>query len=539
MMRGTITARSAILAVALAMLLIAGCGDGGDEINLPHGASVLHIADVDDVPTLDPAAGYDTESWTFEQAIFDTLVRYGDDNVDLQPDLATSWESSPDARTFTFHLRQDARFSSGRAVTSDDVRYGLERVLNPATNSRGMEYYRGIGGSADFAAHRAQRLSGIETPDQWTIVFHLDAPDPIFVHKLAMPFASAVPREAAEKWGDDFSHHVVGSGAFMLKEWLGEQRLVLVRNPYYFQKGLPRLDAIVDSLGASPELQWLRYEAGDLDVISEIPSAEFPYVMKTPRLRDLTQKKTTVTTRYLGMNCQMPPFTDVKVRQAINYGIDRAKLVGVLNGRGVVATGVLPPNLPGFDPNLKGYSYDPKKARELLEEAHMGSGFSFELWMRADTNMLMLGQSIQQDLALVGIHVEIKPVAWGPFLEAIRDPHTVPAFLSGWEADFPDPENFLSVLLSRQQWSSNNDSFYYNAEFQKLIDRAADETDFKVRYQLYDQAEKIAVEQAPWAFLYYPVVYAITQPWVRDYILNPMRPTRFEHVWVTAHLPAP
>ncbi len=526
---------AATLIAAFGLFFAAGCGDGSDHVNLPPGSSVLHIADVDDVPTLDPAAGYDTESWTFEQAIFDTLVRYGDDNIELEPDLAVRWESSPDARTFVFHLRHDARFSNGRPVTSDDVRYGIERVLDPATHSRGMEYYRNIAGSGDFAAHRAAHLRGIETPDPWTIIFHLDSPDPIFIHKLAMPFASAVPREAAEPWEDDFSRHAMGSGAFMLKEWLGGQRLVLVRNPYYFQKGLPRLDAIVDSLGVTPELQWLRYEAGDLDVVSSIPPAEFPFVMKTPRLRALTQKKTTVTTEYLGMNCQMWPFTDVRVRRAINYGINRAKLVALLNGRGVAATGVLPPNLPGFDPELKGYSYDPKHARELLEDARLASGFRFDLWMRADTTMLMLGQSIQQDLALIGLRVEIKPVAWGPFLEAIRQPRTVQAFLSGWEADFPDPQNFLSVLLSRDQWGSNNDTYFYDPSFQSLIDRASDETDFKLRYRLFDEAEKIVVADAPWAFLYYPVTYAITQPWVHDYVLNPMRPTRFERVAVSPH----
>ena len=119
---------------------------------------VLRLADVDDVPTLDPAAGYDTASWTFEQAIFDTLVRYGDGNIELEPDIATSWESSPDATTFTFHMRGDARFSDGRAVTSEDFRYGVERVLNPATRSRGMEYYRGIVGADDFVAHRSAHL---------------------------------------------------------------------------------------------------------------------------------------------------------------------------------------------------------------------------------------------------------------------------------------------------------------------------------------------------------------------------------------------
>jgi ABC-type transport system substrate-binding protein len=528
-------ASASLVLCILAIALACGCGGGPPPLNLPPGAMILRLADADDIPTLDPAAGYDTVSWTFEQAIFDTLVRYGDGNIELEPDIATRWESSTDATVFTFHLRHDARFSDGRTVTSDDFRFGVERVLDPATRSKGMEYYRGIEGSADFIAHRAAHLSGIETPDSWTIVFRLSAPDPIFAHKLGMPFASAIPRDVAEKWSDDFSTHVVGSGAFMLKEWIGGQRLVLVRNPYYFDKPLPRLDAIVESVGVNTELQWLRFDAGQIDAVIDIPPAEFPYVMKTPALRKLTLAKTTVTTRYLGMNCQMWPFTDVRVRRALSYAIDRRKLIALLNGRGIVATGVMPPNLPGYDPKLKGYDYDPAKARALLEEAHLGAGFTFEIWMRADQTGLILAQSIQQDLAPLGIHVELKPVAWGPFLEAVRQPHTAQSFLQGWEADFPDPENFLGALLSRAQWGANNDTFYSNPDVEKLLREASPDADLSKRYALYDQAEKIVVEDAPWVFLFYPVTYIIRQPWVNDYVINPMRPTRFEHVWLSPH----
>jgi peptide/nickel transport system substrate-binding protein len=532
MTRFLIGLRAVLITCAIA--IAAGCGRTSAEPEFPPGAMVLHLADTDDVPTLDPAAGYDVTSWAFEQAIFDTLVRYGDGNIELEPDLATSWESSPEGTAFTCHLRHDARFSDGQSVTSADFRFAIERVIDPATRSQGAEYFREIAGAPDFAAHRAPHVSGIETPDPWTIGFHLAAPDPIFMHKLAMPFAAAIPRDAALKWGEDFSHHPVGSGAFMLKEWIGGNRLVLVRNPYYFRKGLPRLDAIVESIGASPELQWLRFEAGKLD-ISGIPPSEFPYVMKTKRLRALTLKETTVRTNYLGMNVQMPPFDDVRVRRALNYAIDRRKLIAILNDRAVTATGVLPPNLPGFNPDLQGYDYDPEKARALLEQAHLGSGFTFDLWMRADPTMLTLGESIQQDLIPLGIHAALRPIAWGPLLEAVRQPKTVPAFVFGWEADFPDPENFLAVLLSRAQWGSNNDTFYSNPEVEKLLKEAAPETDLKRRYALYDEAEKIVVADAPWVFLYHPVTYVILQPWVHDYVLNPMRPSRFERVWLSPH----
>jgi ABC-type transport system substrate-binding protein len=513
------------------MLALTGCNGRGSRLNLPRDAKVLHLASLDDVPTLDPAAGYDTASWTYEQMIFDTLVRYSDAGVDLVPNLATSWEVADDAQTFTFHLRRDATFTNGRSVTSVDFKYAIERVLRPATRSKGIEYYRAIAGAENFSAGRTGTVAGIVTPDPWTIIFHLIAPDPIFLHKLAMPFAAAVPREIVERWGDDFSRHVVGSGPFMLKEWLSGQRIVLVKNPHYFIAGEPLLDAIVEQIGVDDELQWLQFQAGDIDV-SSIPPAEFPYVMKTPSLTALTLNIVTLSTYYLGMNCRMKPFDDPRVRQALNYAIRKPKLIEILNGRGVIAHGILPPGLPGYDPAIEGYPYDPAKARALLEAAGVGPNFAPVLWMRADQSEIIHGESIQQDLALVGVHAVLKPVAWSPLLEAVRQPNTVELVSLGWEADFPDPQNFLDVLFARKQWGSNNDTFYENPRVEQLLAEAAPVSDLKRRYQLYDAAQRIIMADAPWVVLYHPVTYVIRQPWVHDYLLNPMRPTRFERVWI-------
>jgi ABC-type transport system substrate-binding protein len=521
-----------LVAAAAATLVVGGCRSEAPAVPLPPAARVLHLAIQDDIPTLDPAAGYDTASWAFEQMIFDTLVRYSDGGVSLIPDVATDWQSSPDARLFTFHLRHDVRFTNGRRVTAADFRYEIERVLNPATRSKGMEYFREIDGADSFAAGRTRELTGVATPDDWTIVFHLTAPDPIFVQKLAMPFAAAVPREVVERWGEDFTSHVVGSGPFKLAQWIGGQRLVLTRNPDYFITGVPRVDAIVEQIGVNEELQWLKFEAGDIDE-SIIPPAEFLYVMKTPRLRAQTENVVDLATYYVAMNCQMKPFNDIRVRRAFNYAVDKRKIIALLNGRGVIAHGVLAPGLPGYNSDLKGYPYDPDRARRLLEEAGLSKDFTATIWMRADRTEMMLGQSIQQDLALVGVHVTLKPVAWGPLLEAVRQPDTAELANLGWEADFADPQNFLQVLLSRVQWGANNDSFYSNPEVDRLLSEAAPLTDLKQRYALYDRAEQIAVADAPWVFLYNPVSYVILQPWVHDYVLNPMRPTRLDRVWLS------
>jgi ABC-type transport system substrate-binding protein len=529
--------RFAFLLVFLASLfslLSTGCRSGPSQLRFTPEAMVLRLATRDDVPTLDPVAGYDTASWGFEQMLFDTLVRYSDSGVDLVPDGATSWESSADARTLTLHLRPDVRFSNGQAVTSDDYKYEIERVLDPSNNSQGIEYYRSIVGAEQYSDGHSRSLAGIATPDRRTIIFHLTAPDPIFLAKLAMPFAAAVPRETVEQYGKDFSRHAMGSGPFMLKEWRSGQRIVLVKNPYYFIKGLPHLDAVVEQMGVDDNLEWLKYETGEID-IAAIPPAEFPYVMKTPRLKALTLKLVMLATDYLGMNCQMAPFTDVRVRRAFNYAINKNKLIAVFNHRGVPASGILPPGLPGYDPLIEGYPYDPAKARLLLEQADLPNNFTPQLWIRADETQMMLAQSIQQDLALVGIHVLLKPVAWSPLLEAIRQPGTVELVLSGWEADFPDPENFLEVLFARKQWGANNNSFYYNPRVDALFAEAGHLTNMKKRYSIYDEAQRIIVADAPWVFLYYPVGYVIRQPWVHNYVLNPMRPTRLERVWLDPH----
>jgi oligopeptide transport system substrate-binding protein len=309
---------------------------------------------------------------------------------------------------------------------------------------------------------------------------------------------------------------------------------VLVRNPHYFERRLPRLDAIVEQIGVDDELQWLKFEAGEIDV-SSIPPAEFSYVMKTPTLRARTLHIVTLSTDYLAMNCQMKPFDDVRVRQAFNYAIRKDKLTAVLNGRGAIAPGILPPGLPGYDPAIQGYPYDPRKARQLLEAAGVGPEFAPIIWFRADPIETIIAESIQQDLAIVHVHALLKPVAWSPLLEAVRQPNTVELARLGWEADFPDPANFLDVLFSKKQWGDNNDTFYDNPRVDALLAAAAPVSDLQRRYQLYNAAQKIILADAPWVPLSHRVTYVIRQPWVNDYILNPMRPTRLEKIWLSPH----
>ncbi|HUI27158.1 MAG TPA: ABC transporter substrate-binding protein [Candidatus Kryptonia bacterium] len=520
------------------LLLLLGC-TGSQPAALP--AEYFRLAGVDDVPTLDPAVGYDTTSWFFEQMLFNTLLDYDDDGQ-LVPELARTWDASADGRTFTFELRDDVRFSNGRPLIAADVKFSLERVLRPQTRSQGIEFFSDIAGAQEFIAGSASEVSGLRVLGEHTLGVELERFDPLWLHKLALQFAAVVPREEVERWGEDFASHPVGSGPFVLREWTRGQRLLLERNAHYFVSGRPKLAGVVRAVGLNDQLAWFRYEAGELDNLLTIPAAEFPRVVRSPAYAPLLKKETSLRTQYLGLNCEVPPFTDRRVRQAVSHAINKTKLLRLINNRGVVARSILPPNMPGADPDdasVPRYDFDPARARALLAEAGYANGFQTTLWVRSDEDGRRLAQSIQQDLADIGVHAEIRPIAWGPFLQAVRTPGLVPMFQLGWEADFPDPSNFLEVLFHSKNRGSNNDTFYSNAVVDGVLDRAAVTIDARARLELLRRAERLIMADSPWVPLYHPVAYQVVSPRVRDFRLHPLRPARVEEVWLAADGAAP
>jgi ABC-type transport system substrate-binding protein len=349
-----------------------------------------------------------------------------------------------------------------------------------------------------------------------------------------LPFAAVVDRNAAARAGADFSERPVGTGPFQLREWVRGQRLVFERNPFYFRSGLPYLDRIEAHLGVTDQLAWLMYRSGDLDVARRIPPAEFPGVVTDPRYAPLTLHRTTIRTMYVGLNCEGGPLADPRVRRALNYAVNKERVVDLLNRRGVAARGVLPPEMPGFPVRDTPYRFDPERARRLLRAAGHGQGFGSVLWTRPDDEQLRIAQSVQQDLDRVGVRVRIRPVDWTALLEAVRHRGMVPMFLLGWEADFPDPSNFLDVLLHSRNRGANNHTFFADAEVDRLLDAAAALPPGDARTARYREIEGRVVEAAPWIFLYHPLEYVARNPAVQGYRLHPLRPERLETVWVAA-----
>ncbi len=519
----------------IAMLILAlAVGCERDRLDWParlpgeRRGGVLRLAAPEDVPTLDPALGYDTRSWFFEQHLFETLVAY-DERAALVPGLAERWEVSADARRYRFTLRRDLVFSDGTPLTAGDVVGSLERVLDPRTRSQGAEYFRGIVGAEEFVRGEASHAAGLRAPDARVVDIELADPDPLFLHKLALLFAAVVPAERARRLGDDFTTQPLGSGPFVLREWRRGERIVLARNPRYRDRERPYLDGIVQQLGVNPELSWLMFESGELDVTG-IPPADFPAVMRDPEQAALTIHATALETMFVGLNCEMPPLDDRRVRQALNYAVNKADVIALLNGRGVEARGIVPPNMPGYHVELAGYPFDPEKARALLAEAGFAAGFATEIWTQGTDTDLKIAQKLQQDLAKVGVQLAIKSVAWASFLDAIRQPKTVPVFDLGWSADFPDPSNFLDVLF--HSGGANNHAFYADPAVDRLLEEARTVLDETARFALDADAERLIVAAAPLLLLYHPITYVMHDRRVHEYTIHPFLPARVTDVWL-------
>lgn len=243
----------------LTMAVAAACFSYGAQADEKTGGDIV-VTYQNDVATLDPAIGYDWQNWSMIKSLFDGLMDYRPGTTELVNDLAESYAISEDGKVYTFVLRKGVKFHNGREVTAADVKYSLERTVNPKTQSPGAGFFSPIAGYDEEASGKSTTLSGIEVVDDHTVKITLKEPNATFLHVLALNFASVVPREEVEKWGADFGKHPVGSGAFELQEWKLGQELIFRKNPNYFKAGVPRLDHIKFEMGQDPSVALLRLE---------------------------------------------------------------------------------------------------------------------------------------------------------------------------------------------------------------------------------------------------------------------------------------
>ena len=530
-------------ALTLALALPALAQETLDPAATPGGSIVVTYKD--DVATLDPAIGYDWQNWSMIKSLYDGLMDYEPGTTNLRAGLAESYELSADGLTYTFHLRPGVLFSNGREMVADDVKYSLDRVTTPATQSPAAGFFGSIAGFAEMMDGSAASLSGITVVDPATVQITLSRPDATFLHVMALNFAAVVAKEGVEAAGEDFGKMPMGTGAFTLAEWTIGQRLVFARNPNYWRAGLPYLDQITFEVGQEPIVALLRLQSGEVDLPGDgIPPAKFTEVMADPVQAAEVIEGGQLHTGYITLNVGMAPFDNVAVRRAVNMAINKDRIVLIINGRAVPATQPLPPLMPGYTPDYAGYAYDPAAAKALLAEAGFPDGFETELYvMNTDPNP-RIAQAIQQDLSEIGITANIQSLAAANVIEA-GGAGTAPMIWSGgmgWIADFPDPSNFYGPILGCAGAAEGgwNWSKYCNADLDAMAMQADSMTDPAMvadRMQLWSDIYMKVMEDAPWVPVFNEQRFTMRSPRMGGadalYVDPVSIPVNYDYLYVT------
>lgn len=466
--------------------------------------------------TLDPALIVgDVYARAVAIQIFDGLVQF-DAHLNPIPAIAEFWEASRDGRTWIFSLRRGVRFHHGREVMADDFVYSFTRLLDPKKPGPLTVFLQQIQGARDFMKGTSRSVHGLKAIDRYTLGITLDEPFAPLLAVLGLANAAVVPREKVEGQEERFGRSPVGTGPFKLVRWESDKEIVLEANDRYYE-GRPFLDTVMFKIGGTFEEMFAEFLNGTLED-TLIPSAKTDEVRIDPRYRQYQLfRKPTLSLLYIGFNTRLKPFDDVRVRRAFKYAVNKEKIVREITKMGSIpADGVLPPGMPGHDPDLKRYYYDPDRAKQLLAEAGYPNGVGFpvvRLWTvskAASTNAELA--AYQEYLAKIGVKVEIYSEAdWSTYVRML-DQGKLPMFRLSWSATIPDPDDFLSRQL--HSGGPNNWSFYRNPRVDQLLEQARKEFDYTRRISLYRDVERIVMDDSPWITQHNHVFERLYQPYV-------------------------
>ena len=506
----------AALAAALLVVLIASALSGAAVAAKPGGT--LRMVFMADPPTLDPAHATDLTSSAVIRQVFDALLEL-DEKLVPAPALAERWMVSADHRAYTFHLRRGAKFHNGREVRAADVKYSFER----AARGKRPWVFEKLVGAREFIQGGAPEIAGVRVVDDATVELRLERPFAPFLHLIAYDAASIVPREEADRRGAGFASHPVGTGAFRFGSWRRDDQVVLERFPEHF-RGPANLERVVFRVIPAEATRFNEYAAGQLDV-SDIPTGRCRALQADPKLKADVAIWPTLGTSALRFNVERAPFTDARVRRAIAHAIDPAIIVNrVLEGCVAPAQGIVPPVLAGWTATAKRLPLDRERARSLLAEAGFPGGRGLgPLAYHFNTGDLnqRIAEALQAQLKEVGVALELRRLDWAAHIKVVDD-GSAGFFRQGWIADYPDPENFLTVLFhSRNVGPPGNTSRYRNPAVDRLFDEADTMAPGAQRVKRYQEAEQVILDDAAWVSLYHYASRALIKPHVKGLERSP------------------
>ncbi len=507
-----------------------------------NGRTVFRYNESAGITSLDPAfARNQANIWAVNQ-LFNGLVQLND-KLHVEPCIAKSWEILNDGKTYLFHLRNDVYFhdnmlfpeGKGRRVVASDFLYSFNRLTDSKIASPGAWVFNNVDTSGGKYSFRA--------PDDSTFILDLRQPFPPFLGLLSMQYCSVVPKEVCEKFGKDFRRNPVGTGPFTFKLWKEGVKLVLVKNPQYFEfdgsKRLPLLDAVAVTFIVDKQSVFLEFVKGNIDFMSGIDASYKDELLTrsgklNPKYADriFLTTQSYLNTEYLGF--QIDPSAPISknsptkikaIRQAINYGFDRKKMMQYLrNNIGMPGIyGFYPPGLPSFDSSVVCYDYNPEKSRFLLKEAGFPDGKGLpEITLSTNASYMDLTTYIQSQINSLGITVKIDVHPPASMREMIAQ-GKLPFFRGSWIADYPDAENYLSLFYS-QNFSPKGPNYthFSNAEFDQLYENSLKELNDSLRWKNYQKMDKLVMSEAPVVVLYYDQVLRFARKGIEGLGSNPL-----------------
>jgi ABC-type transport system substrate-binding protein len=464
-------------------LLLSACSGKKETAskNVSGGEKQIIVAADQDPVGFDPHKTPAASSIRIYSLVYDSLVHMNS-NMEIEPGLAKEWKISNDGKTLTFTLNKGVKFHNGREMTSDDVKYSFERILDPNTGSTVKSYFSSI--------------ASIETPDPQTVVFHLSKPDAAFLTNASVSSAAIVPKEVK-----DLATEAVGTGPFKLDKVEPGQYVLLKKNPDYFKKDAVKVDSIKFVIMKDEAQRTAAIRSGKVDIAAV--SADTAKLLEKARNVEVKSYQS-MEYSYLGINVAKKPFDNVKVRQALSYAINRNEIVDTVWKGQAAMTGPISPAMKQWavDVNqIPSYKQDVDKAKSLLAEAGYPNGFQTTLYTAATyPDMISSAQVIQEQLKKIGVDAQIKQLEWGAYIDMWKSKNT--DLLVGRNTSGTDPDRstryFFSTTGSANVWN------FSNPEFDAIVQKALETTDQNERKNDYDQAQNMLLEQNPNLFLASP-----------------------------------
>ncbi|MFD1885929.1 ABC transporter substrate-binding protein [Paenibacillus wenxiniae] len=518
-------------------LIVAGCSGGGGNTSSEPTASgeggetasaggTLIVGRGGDSAALDPAIVTDGESIKIAQQVFDPLLAYKSGTTEVEPALAESWQISDDGLTYTFKLRQGVKFHDGTDFNAEAVVFNFERWNDPKSKYKfegdSFDYYDSM-----FGPEGARIIASVKAVDDHTVEFKLNHPQAPFLQNLAMPPFSIASPTAVEKEGAEFKSNPVGTGPFVFKEWKRSDSITLEKNPNYWQQGLPKMDQVIIRSIPDNTARFNALQNGEIDLMEDLSPDDLATLEGNSELQKFNRPPFNVA--YIGFNLTKKPFDNAKVRVALNHAVDKKSIIDAFYaGQAEAAVNPIPPTLWGYNSNVKDYDYDLTKAKQLLAEAGFPNGIDQELTFYAMPvsrpympDGKKVAEVIQASFAQIGVKVNIQSPEWATYLDDLSKGEKDDLYMIGWTGDNGDPDNFFYPLLDKDSIGGNNYSQYASEPFHKLLVQAQRETDQDARAKLYEQAQVIVKEDAPWIPLVHSTPLLAASAKVKGYTPSP------------------